>query len=95
MLPSLIHAVLSFGIPLLAGFGAGTYTLVTYTGTLTDNILAIGSVPAGFKYTVNTATPGAVKLIVERCLSYTGTTLTDDFDSMGQAEIVSMFGLEP
>ncbi len=34
------------------GFGAGNYTLFTYSGTLTDNGLVIGTVPGGFNYAV-------------------------------------------
>ena len=46
------------------GFGAGTYTLISYTGALTNNTLDIGGVPPGFIATVNTATTGRVRLIV-------------------------------
>jgi fibronectin-binding autotransporter adhesin len=47
------------------GFGAGTYTLITYGGTLSGSLPAIGTKPAGFNYTVNTATAGQVRLIVQ------------------------------
>ncbi len=34
-------------------FGVGNYTLITYTGTLTDNILATGTMPGpGFNYAI-------------------------------------------
>ena len=46
------------------GFAAGTYTLITYTGTLTNNTIVVGSVPSGFLATVNTATSGQVRLVV-------------------------------
>ena len=36
-----------------AGFAAGTYDIITYQGTLTDNTLAVGSMPSGFAATVN------------------------------------------
>ncbi len=48
------------------GFGAGSYTLFTYNpaNTLNHSGLALGTVPAGFNYTINTDTAGQVKLIV-------------------------------
>jgi autotransporter-associated beta strand protein len=46
------------------GFTAGTYTLATYTGALTNNTLNVGTLPAGYNATVNTATAGQVRLIV-------------------------------
>jgi fibronectin-binding autotransporter adhesin len=46
------------------GFAAGTYTLFTYGGTLTYNGLSIGAAPAGFTYSINTATVGQVRLVV-------------------------------
>jgi len=46
------------------GFGEGIYVLFTYGGTLTDNGLAIGTVPnAGWTYLVDTRTAGQVRLI--------------------------------
>jgi hypothetical protein len=49
----------------LAGFGAGTYVLVTYGGSLNGS-LAIGSQPSGFTYTLDTGVPGEIRLIVEK-----------------------------
>ena len=49
----------------LAGFGAGTYTLMNYGGALSGTLPAIGSKPAGFSCTVNTNTAGQVRLIVQ------------------------------
>jgi autotransporter-associated beta strand protein len=49
----------------LAGFAANTYTLFTYSGTLTGNLPAIGVVPSGFIATINTNTPGQVNLILQ------------------------------
>lgn len=43
---------------------SGTYTLFTYTGTLTDNGLTIGTLPLGVYATVDTTTAGQVNLIV-------------------------------
>jgi fibronectin-binding autotransporter adhesin len=40
-------------------FGAGTYTLINFTGALTDGGLALGSMPAGFSYLIQ---PGAGKV---------------------------------
>ncbi|MEN6494890.1 MAG: PEP-CTERM sorting domain-containing protein [Thermoguttaceae bacterium] len=42
----------------------GTYTLFTYTGTLTDNGLRFGTAPAGATYTIDASTPGQVNLAV-------------------------------
>ena len=48
----------------VAGFGAGTYTLITYTGALSGGGLTIGAHPLGYNYSVNTATANQVRLIV-------------------------------
>jgi autotransporter-associated beta strand protein len=48
-----------------AGFGPGTYTLLNYSGTLTNNGLAVGTTPnATYGYLIDTNTAGQVKLIV-------------------------------
>jgi len=47
------------------GFGANTYTLFTYSGTLSGNLPAIGALPPGFVASINTNTPGQVILIVQ------------------------------
>jgi autotransporter-associated beta strand protein len=46
------------------GFGVGAYTLFTCAGTLTYDDFMLASAPAGYNYSFNTNTPGAVKLIV-------------------------------
>ena len=46
------------------GFGAGTYVLFTYGGSLTYNGVSIGSAPAGYNYGIDTGTVGQVKLVV-------------------------------
>ena len=47
------------------GFGTGTYTVVTYTGALTDNGLAVGAASDPvFVCTVDTNAPGEVRLNV-------------------------------
>jgi hypothetical protein len=48
----------------VAGFGAGTYTLMTCSGTPSGSLPSIGSAPAGYDYALNTATPGQVRLVV-------------------------------
>jgi VCBS repeat-containing protein len=53
----------SLNISPLAGFTNGTYTLMTYGGTLTDNGLTVGSAPAGYTYQINAA-GGVVQLVV-------------------------------
>ena len=50
----------------VAGFGAGSYTILTYTGSLTNKILAIGTLPEGYLATLDTTTTGQVKLVVTR-----------------------------
>lgn len=46
------------------GFTAGTYTLFTYSGALTNNTLDVGSMPGGYTYTIDTGTAGIVSLNV-------------------------------
>jgi autotransporter-associated beta strand protein len=46
------------------GFGAGTYVLFTYGGSLTYSGVSIGSAPAGYNYSIDTGTVGQVKLVV-------------------------------
>jgi polygalacturonase len=46
------------------GFTNGTYTLFTYTGTLSGSSPTLGSVPAGYNYAFNTGTAGQVNLVV-------------------------------
>ena len=46
------------------GFTDGTYTLMTYTGTLNGSEPALGTVPAGYNYAFDTGTAGQVKLVV-------------------------------
>jgi hypothetical protein len=46
------------------GFGPGTNTLLTYTGTLSGNLPTLGSMPAGYNYAFDTNTAGQVKLVM-------------------------------
>jgi autotransporter-associated beta strand protein len=46
------------------GLTTGTYTLITYTGSLTNNGLVIGSMPPGFNYNVETSIAGQVNLVI-------------------------------
>jgi autotransporter-associated beta strand protein len=48
----------------LAGFGAGTYPIITYTGALSGGGLTVGSKPSGYSVSVNTATANQVRLVV-------------------------------
>ena len=48
----------------LVSFGEGTYRLINYTGSLTDNILQIGDFPAGFGFVVDSSTTGQINLLV-------------------------------
>jgi hypothetical protein len=47
-----------------SGYTNGVYTLITYSGTLNGNLPTLGSVPAGYAYSLNTNTPGQVNLLV-------------------------------
>lgn len=46
------------------GFGTGTYTLFSYTGTFLNNTLTLSSLPSGYSYALDTATTGLVNLTV-------------------------------
>jgi hypothetical protein len=48
-----------------AGFGGGTYTLLTYGGGLSWGAPVLGSVPSGNSYSWDTNTAGQVKLVVQ------------------------------
>ncbi len=58
----------------LPGFGAGTYTLLTYGGTLSGS-LTLGSMPAGFNYTLSTTTLGQVRLVVSTAPMFSGASI--------------------
>jgi hypothetical protein len=65
----------------LTGFGAGTYRLFNYTGTLTEpsGSLAVGTTPGlGYTYTVDTGTTGQVNLDVVNAI-IPGDTNHDGF----------------
>ena len=46
------------------GFTNGSYTLITYTGTLTGGLPALGTMPSGYSGTFDTSTSGLVNLFV-------------------------------
>jgi hypothetical protein len=46
------------------GFTNGTYTVITYTGTLSGALPTMGSVPAGYSYALNTNTARQVNVVV-------------------------------
>ena len=50
----------------LTGFGAGAYTLFTYSGALTLGAVALGPMPSGFVGAISTNTAGQVRLAVTR-----------------------------
>jgi polygalacturonase len=58
------------------GFGAGTNTLLTYTGTLSGNLPTLGSTPAGYNYAFDTNTAGQVNLVVTLPAPSAPTNLT-------------------
>lgn len=53
----------------LGGFGDGTYRLFDYTGSLTDNGLLFGVVPAPFDLTVDVSTADQINLIVAAAIA--------------------------
>jgi autotransporter-associated beta strand protein len=56
----------TLNITALGGFGVGTYRLFNYTGSLTDNGLALGIVPAGFLGLIDTSLPNEVDLVISQ-----------------------------
>ena len=54
----------------LTGFGAGTYRLMDYTGSLVNNTLSIGTLPAGFTATIDLSTAHEVNLVVTQSASF-------------------------
>jgi 1,4-alpha-glucan branching enzyme len=67
------------------GFAAGVYTLLTYGGALTYNGVTIGTTPnPSFAYTIDTNTPGQVKLRVSLAstISVVAADLQDRFGSL-------------
>ena len=57
----------TLNVAALAGFGAGVYDLIDYPlglNQFTNNFLTLGTVPAGYTYTINYLIPGQVDLIV-------------------------------
>jgi len=46
------------------GLTTGTYRLINYTGSLTNNGVTIGTAPTSFNYRVDTSTGGQVNLLV-------------------------------
>ncbi len=46
------------------GFGPGTYTLITYGGTLAAGSLLVNDAPAGYYYAISTNIPGQINLLV-------------------------------
>ena len=48
----------------LSGFDEGTYLLLSYTGTLTNNTLSLGNTVAGYTYVIDTSIAGQVNLNV-------------------------------
>jgi hypothetical protein len=51
------------------GFTNGTYTLMTYNGTLSGNVPGLGAAPEGFNYSFDTNTVGQVRLVVSNSLT--------------------------
>jgi hypothetical protein len=71
-----------------AGFGAGTYTMLTYTGTLSGTLPTLGSAPAGYNYAFNTSTAGQVNLVA----TYTGVFPTPTTNTVQSSANPSTYG---
>ncbi len=69
-----------------SGFGAGTYTLITCSGSITNNTLSIGSAPSGYEYSISVS-GGNVNLTVTGIV-YQGNVVTVDAD--GTADYSSL-----
>jgi autotransporter-associated beta strand protein len=54
----------TLNITALSGFGVGVYRIFDYGGILTDNGLALGSVPLGLGFALDLSTPDQVNLVV-------------------------------
>jgi T5SS/PEP-CTERM-associated repeat protein len=81
------------------GFGYGTYTLFTYTGTLVFSNLTLGLLPFGYREALDTNTVGKIKLVVTpllardpqsdegwlAILSASNTTTLASFSAVGSA----------
>jgi hypothetical protein len=61
------------------GFGSGTYRLIDFTGTLTDNGLEIGVLPTGFAGEILVAA-GQVNLLAKRYGDASGDDYVNDDD---------------
>jgi polygalacturonase len=46
------------------GFTNGTYTLITYTGSLSGSLPTLGTTPSGYSYSLSSATANQIKLII-------------------------------
>ena len=50
-------------------FTAGMFTLISYSGSLSDNTLAIGAVPADYSAVIDTSVAGLVRVVLNRNLT--------------------------
>ena len=64
----------TLNVSALAGFGLGSYTLITCTGTLTNNILSPGKMPDGYSYVVSISAKSVI-LTVEPAASLKPVTV--------------------
>ena len=83
----------------LTGFSAGTYTLFTYTGALTEpsGPLTLGTMPSGmgYTYTIDTATAGQVNLDVVLPYAPGDTNHNGVLNSLDIDAIYHNFGARP
>jgi fibronectin-binding autotransporter adhesin len=58
-----LDGTLNVSVPAGGSFGGGIYRVFNYDGTLTDNGLSLGTLPAGSEVTVQTSVAGQVNLV--------------------------------
>lgn len=58
-----LDGTINVSVPIGGSFGYGTYRVFTYGGSLTDNGLALGSMPAGGNVSVQTSIANQVNLV--------------------------------
>lgn len=59
----------TLAITAAAGFNVGRYPLIQYSGTLNDQSLSIGTMPAGYTGRIDISQPGQIAVIVSLALS--------------------------
>jgi fibronectin-binding autotransporter adhesin len=75
------------------GFGAGNYTLIRYSGALTDNGLEIGRLPSGYLANLSFEAAGEVRLIVSainQVPQIEGGIMVDSIEVSGSSSVLAV-----